>query len=312
MEEKRIKLIVITGPTGSGKSALALELAELCGGEIVNADSLQLYRGMDIGTAKPGQESRRRVPHHLLDIRDPDEPFTAAEFRQEAQRAIRDIVSRGGHPVVVGGTGLYIRALLHGLVPSPPADEALRNRLLNDEQKGGEGTLHRRLMVADPVSAARLHPHDLLRIVRALEVVELTGEPLSSFHKHHGFAQEEYQTLKIAVNVDRKELYRRIDERVDKMMAGGLVEEVTQLQAAGYGSALKPLGSIGYKEISSYLAGELPLAEAIRLIKRDTRHYAKRQLTWCRGENDIHWVAYPSEFAMLSTTVMAFFAEEVR
>lgn len=303
-KEKKIKVIVLGGPTGSGKSDLAVRLAEEIGGEIVNADSMQVYRRLDIGTAKPSAADLARVPHHLIDILDPDEDFTASDFRREASAAIADIQSRGKRAIVVGGTGLYIRALLHGLVDSPTGDPELRRQF--DDVPGEE--LMRRLSLVDPETAARLYPNDRVRLIRALEVYAQTGRPISAFRSEHTFSEVHYQALKMAIRVERLELYRRIDLRVEKMLDDGLVEEVRSLLAAGYGRELKAMRSIGYKEVTAYLAGEMTLDEAVTLIKRDTRHYAKRQMTWFGKENDIYWLEYPGSFATILGHVIEFLA----
>jgi tRNA dimethylallyltransferase len=303
MHEK-IKLLVIMGPTGSGKSELAVRLAEQVDGEIVNADSMQIYWGMDIGTAKPGAEELSRVPHHLLDIVSPDQDFSASDFRREAATAIADIDARGKKSIVVGGTGLYIRALLEGLVDSPTGDPEVRQQFA---QLPGEELL-RRLWEVDPQTASRLHCNDRVRLVRALEVFTQTGRPISSFRSEHGFSGSYYHTLKLAIRVERQELYRRVERRVDQMLEAGLVAEVSSLLAQGYGRELKAMRSIGYKEISAHLAGEISLSQAVELIKRDTRRYAKRQMTWFGKENDISWLEYPESFATILEHVIQFFA----
>lgn len=307
MEGDRTKLVIILGPTASGKSELAVRLAERLDGEIVNADSMQVYRGMDIGTAKPSPELCRRVPHHLLDVVEPDVNFSAADFQAAASRVIGEIQGRGKRVFVVGGTGLYIKSLLQGLVDSPRADESLRAELESLAGIEGKEVFHRRLAEVDPVTAARLHPNDRVRIVRALEVFMMTGRPISSYRDEHGFSGDYYDCHKIGLSVEREELYRRVEERVDRMMAGGLVEEVRRLLAAGYDRSLKSMRSIGYKEVCAYLAGECTLEDAVSLVKRDTRHYAKRQLTWFRKDSEINWVEYPGKFDSIFTDVIEFF-----
>ncbi|HJV64390.1 MAG TPA: tRNA (adenosine(37)-N6)-dimethylallyltransferase MiaA [Geomonas sp.] len=304
MEERKIKLLVVVGPTASGKSELALRLAERIDGEIVNADSMQVYRGMDIGTAKPTLEERSRVPHHLLDIVTPDRNFSASDFRAAAVAAIADIDSRGKKPVVVGGTGLYIRALLEGLVDSPTGDPELRQQFagLPSEE------LLRRLSQVDPETASRLHVNDRVRLIRALEVFSQTGRPISSFRSEHGFSGSHYQPLKIGISVERQELYRLIEQRVDRMVASGLVEEVQRLLGEGFDRQAKAMRSIGYKEIVAFLMGEMTLVDAVSLIKRDTRRYAKRQMTWFGKENEIYWLEYPETFATILGHVIEFFA----
>ncbi len=303
MSDEKIKLLVLSGPTGSGKSELAVRVAERIGGEIVNADSMQVYRGMDIGTAKPPAEALARVPHHLLSIVAPDQNFTASDFRREAAAAIADIDGRGKKAIVVGGTGLYIRALLEGLVDSPTADPELR---LQFAELTGEELL-RRLFLVDPETASRLHANDRVRLIRALEVFNQTGRPISAFRSEHAFSGSYYRTLKMAIRVERPELYRRIDSRVEQMLQDGLVAEVGSLLARGYGTELKAMRSIGYKEISAHLAGETTLDEAVSLIKRDTRRYAKRQMTWFCKESEINWLEYPESFATILAHVIQFF-----
>lgn len=304
MTEKKIKILVIGGPTGSGKSDLAVRLAEQVGGEIVNADSMQIYRGMDVGTAKPSAEERARVPHHLLDIISPEQNFTASDFRREAAAAIADINSRGMKPIVVGGTGLYIRALLEGLVDSPTGDPELRKQFA--EVPGEE--LLQRLFLVDPETASRLHQNDRVRITRALEVFSQTGRPISAFRSEHAFSGAYYDALKMAIKVERQELYGRIDRRVEQMLRDGLVEEVRSLVVSGYILEMKSMRAIGYKEIFAHLAGEITLDEAVTLIKRDSRRYAKRQMTWFSKENEIYWLEYPESFANILAHVIEFFA----
>lgn len=306
--EDKIKVVIILGPTASGKTDLAVRLAERFDGEIVNADSMQVYRGMDIGTAKPSPPLRQRVPHHLVDIVTPDVNFSAADFRREAAAVIDDIHRRGKRVFVVGGTGLYIRALLQGLVDSPRGDESIRRELVELAQTVGNEELLHRLAMVDPETAERLHPNDRLRIIRALEVYRQTGRPISSFRGEHGFADTYYDCLKIGIRVERQELYRRVESRVEEMIEQGLIAEVEGLLRAGYTPDLKSMRSIGYKEICAYLAGGCTLDEAVQLIKRDTRHYAKRQMTWFNKDFEINWVEYPESFATICNHVIEFFA----
>jgi tRNA dimethylallyltransferase len=300
---KKIKLLVLSGPTGSGKSGLAVKIAQQIGAEIVNADSMQVYRGLDIGTAKPSAEELACVPHHLLSFLAPDSSFTASDFRREAAAAISDIDRRGKKVIVVGGTGLYIRALLEGLVDSPRGDPELRRQFAD---LPGEELLQR-LNRVDPETASRLHQNDRLRIIRALEVYSQTGRPISEFRAEHAFSGSYYDCLKMAIKVERQELYRRIDLRVEQMIRDGLVAEVASLLAQGYSRELKALRAIGYKEVSAFLAGETTLDEAVSLISRDTRRYAKRQMTWFGKENDIYWLEYPESFATIHEHVIEFF-----
>jgi tRNA dimethylallyltransferase len=251
---------------------------------------------------------RQRIPHHLIDIVTPDVNFTAADFRREAVQIIADIQRRGKRVFLVGGTGLYIRALLQGLAESPGGDEAYRKDLQALAREKGNAELLKLLTLVDPVTAQRLHQNDQVRIIRALEVYRQSGRPLSSFREEHGFAGAFYPFLKIGLRVERDELYRRIEQRVDRMVAAGLVDEVRGLLAAGYGPGLKSMRSIGYKEICAFLGGACDLEEAIRLIKRDSRRYAKRQLTWFAREKEINWLEYPDNFATINKYVIEFLA----
>lgn len=301
------KLLIICGPTASGKSDLALRLAHELDAEIINADSMQIYRGLDIGTAKPTPEQRARIAHHLIDIVEPDHAFSAAEFAEAAQAAIRDINDRGKRVVVAGGTGLYIRALLKGLVDSPGGSVELRAALHQEALQIGNAAMLEKLRLVDPELAAGLHPNNLVRIIRALEVQQLTGIPLSSHQKEHAFSTHRYESLQIGISVERSQLYSRIEQRVDRMLAEGLLDEVGGLLSAGFGRELKAMRSIGYKEASAHLMGELTLDQATALIKRDTRHYAKRQLTWFKADPDILWFDYPEKFATILQYVIEFF-----
>ncbi|MDA8413061.1 MAG: tRNA (adenosine(37)-N6)-dimethylallyltransferase MiaA [Desulfobacteraceae bacterium] len=301
------KLLVICGPTASGKSDLAMRLARRLDGEIINADSMQVYRGMDIGTAKPTPGQRAEIPHHLIDIADPGQPFSAADFVKAADAAIRDIGSRGKRIIVAGGTGLYIRALLKGLVDSPRGADEFRQMMRAEASSSGNLALLERLRQVDPELAERIHPNNLVRIIRALEVHHLTGVPLSRHQQEHGFSGQRYLSLQIAIRVERPLLYRRIDERVDRMLGQGLLREVQQLLDAGYSPETKAMRAIGYKEMAAHLAGAHDLDEAIRLIKRDSRHYAKRQLTWFSAEPDILWLEYPEKFDTILKLAIEFF-----
>jgi tRNA dimethylallyltransferase len=305
--DDKLKIVIIAGPTASGKTDCAVRLAERFDGEIVNADSMQVYRGMEIGTAKPSRELRQRVPHHLIDIVEPDSDFSASDFRREAGRAIAGIAGRGKRVFIVGGTGLYIRALLQGLVDSPSGAGGVRRALEEQAELAGNEAMLRELFLVDPVTAGRLHPNDLVRIIRALEVYRLTGAPISRQRSAHGFSGAYYSPLKIGLAVERGELYERIERRVEGMMAAGLVEEVQRLIDRGYSPGLKALRSIGYRQICAYLAGEYPLDEAVRLIKRDTRRYAKRQMTWFNNDKEINWVENSDNFAKICRHVIEFF-----
>jgi tRNA dimethylallyltransferase len=280
-------LIVIVGPTGAGKTSLALALAGRLGAEVVSADSQQVYRGMDIGTGKVPASERDRVPHHLIDAVDPDEEMTAARFVALADRAIASIASRGKRVVVAGGTGLYVRALLLGLFPGPPANPQLRAELAAQEVSA----LYERLQVVDPAAAARIEPRDRRRIIRALEVTLITGTPMSEHQRQHDHRRirPRYRAQLIGLAPPRDRLYAAINRRVDEMLADGLVQEVEDLRARGYRPPLRSQQAIGYAEVHQYLDGRVPLAEAVELIKRNTRRYARRQLTWYRPEESIVW-----------------------
>ncbi len=290
MRPARIAVGFIVGPTGAGKSALAMTVAERSNCEIVNADSRQFYRGMDLGTAKPSAADRRRVPHHLIDVRDPDQALDVAEFAQLARASIENIASRERNPLVVGGSGLYLRVIRGGIFRGPAASPEIRNRLAKIEEEQGVPYLHQQLRDLDPESANRIGVNDLYRIVRALEVFELTGETISAHQHRHRFADIGYDTLTIGIEVERQKLYDAIEARFDAMVAAGLVEEVRALAQAGYSPEKPPLSTIGYKQIAAYLRAEMTLAEAIALAKQESRRLAKRQLTWFRREPEIVWL----------------------
>jgi len=283
------RLLAIVGATATGKSDVALELAARVGGEIVSADSRQVYRYLDVGTAKPTAAERACVPHHLLDVVDPDEAFDAARYRTDARAAAREIQRRSRPVIVCGGTGLYVRALLRGLFPSPPRSPELRAELRAIEERDGAGTLHQRLAAVDPDAAARLHPRDLFRIVRALEVAALTGRPISAWQDEHRFAGGDVDALVLGCRRPYDELAARIEVRCDVMLAGGLLDEIRALWARGYGTELPPLQSVGYREIGAYLAGACDLVTARAAFARATRRLAKRQRTWFRAEPAIEW-----------------------
>jgi tRNA dimethylallyltransferase len=303
------KVLVICGPTASGKSELALELARRLDGEIVNADSMQLYRGMNIGTAKPTPQQRTEIPHHLIDVADPGQPFSAADFVAAADEAIRYISSRGRRTIVAGGTGLYIRSLLKGLVDSPGDTGEIRQGLREEARERGNQAMLDELFRVDPELAERIHPNNLVRILRALEVFRLAGIPLSRYQQEHGFSVQRYRSLQIGIRVERPLLYSRIDQRVNRMLEQGLLPEVQQLLNAGYGPETKAMRAIGYREMTAYLGGEYCLEEAIRLIKRNTRHYAKRQLTWFNSDKDILWLEYPEKFDTILANAIEFFEQ---
>ena len=281
-------LLVIGGPTASGKSTLAMKISEAISVEIVSADSMQIYRYMDIGTAKPGEKDRSLVPHHMVDIRDPDESFSVGDYVDLARSAVRDVSSRGRLPVMVGGTGLYIRGALGGIFSGPSRDPELRSRLLALEERE-KGALYRLLEREDPVSAGRIHGSDTVRIIRALEVRELTGSTISSLQDEHRFSERPFRAEIVCLDPVREELYRWIDERVEEMIRKGLLDEVRSLAESGYERELNSMKGLGYSELMSHLAGEMTFDEAVASIKKNTRRYAKRQLTWFKSEGDVQW-----------------------
>jgi len=276
------------GPTGVGKTEVGIYLAEHLQGEIVNFDSVQVYRYLDIGTAKPTPEERKRAAHHLVDFLEPDEEFNAARFVSMADQVIADLWKRGKQPILVGGTGLYLKALLHGLFEVGDVSE-IRERLRARLKNQGLAILYEELKRLDPETAAKLPPTDRVRITRALEVYYATGKPFSVLAREHAFAERRYPCLKIGLSMSREELYRRLDVRVDRMLATGLLDEVKRLLEMGFSPQLKPLRAIGYRHLIAYLKGEITFEEAVRQMKRDTRHYAKRQLTWFRADPEVIW-----------------------
>ncbi|MBW2090774.1 MAG: tRNA (adenosine(37)-N6)-dimethylallyltransferase MiaA [Deltaproteobacteria bacterium] len=285
----RPKLVVLAGPTGVGKTELAIELAEKFKADIVNADSMQVYRYMDIGTAKPGTEEQRRVTHHLIDLVDPDEDFDVAAYLKLARPLISNL-DRSQTPVlVVGGTGFYLRSLLRGIFKGPGQDQSIRSRLKEEARSLGQEALHDRLAKVDPLTAARVHRHDLFRIIRALEVFELTGRTISSFQAEHGLAETPYEYIFFGLNLSREDLYARIRARTREMFAAGWIEEVEDLLARGYSSDLKPLRAIGYKQVVAYLRGMMNRSEAEAEVVKQTCRYAKRQLTWLRSQPRLVW-----------------------
>jgi tRNA dimethylallyltransferase len=280
--------VAIVGPTAVGKTALSVSLAEALDGEIVSADSRQVYRGMDIGTAKATAEEQARVPHHLLDVLDPDQTLSLAQYQEMAYASIEGILARGRLPFLVGGTGQYVMAVLEGWeVPQVPPDEALRRQLYRQAETEGAASLHARLQALDPVAAGRIDARNVRRVVRALEVCLVTGRPIS---QQQGKSPPPYRTLLVGLSLPRPELYRRVDERVERMMAAGLESEVRHLVAAGYGFELPAMSGVGYSQFAPYLAGEATLDQVAREIKRATRRFVRHQANWFRQDNRrIHW-----------------------
>jgi tRNA dimethylallyltransferase len=287
--DEKPKLVIICGPTGIGKTTTAIEIAKTFRGEIIGADSMQIYRYMDIGTAKPTADERAQVPHHLIDFVDPDEHFDAVAYANRAREKVAQLVDRGTVPFVVGGTGLYIKSLLHGMFESGAVDPAIRARLTKQADEQGTDALYRRLKTCDPSTAQNLHPNDSYRIIRALETFEATGRSISEYHSSHGFSEQPFTALKIGLNMDRSLLYERINKRVDLMIAAGFVDEVKRLLDMGYTEELKSMQSIGYRHIVDYLQDRLSWEECLRTLKRDHRRYAKRQLTWFGADDEIIW-----------------------
>lgn len=300
------QLVVIAGPTATGKTALALDLASRYDAEIISADSRQVYRYLDIGTAKPTPTQQAAAPHHLLDVVNPDEQFDSARFRALALDAIREVTQRGKRVLVVGGTGLYLRALTRGLFAGPPADLELRTRLREQVHEEGTGFLHNWLASVDPQAANRLHPNDTVRLIRALEVFLLTGTPISQWQREHAFRERPFSTLTISLVMDREALARRIDQRCRQMIQDGLAEEVRRVWEMGYGPELASLRTIGYAQIGQMLQGHCGLADAIEKMAQETRRLAKRQLTWLRAEPDVRWFA-PTQTREIIASVETFF-----
>jgi tRNA dimethylallyltransferase len=289
------KIVVICGPTGVGKTGFAIRLARQIGGEIVGADSMQIYRGMDIGTAKPTAAEQAAVPHHMVDIVDPGEDFDAAEYGRRAEICVSALISAGKTPFVVGGTGFYIKALVYGLADAAASDSRVHDRLAAELERTSPQSMHQRLSRVDPQSALRIHPNDTFRILRALEVYHLTGRPLTAHHNDHGFARVRFDALRIGLTLPREELYAQIDRRVDAMLDQGLVAEVRALLAKGVDPRLKSMQSLGYRHMADYLQGRLSWDEAVRTLKRDHRRYAKRQMTWFGADNLVQWLQ-PDQF----------------
>lgn len=284
-------IVILTGPTAVGKTEISLKLAGKISGEIISADSMQVYRYMDIGSAKVDRESRKRIPHHLIDVLDPKEEFNVYRFQQMAKEALAGIYERGNIPVIVGGTGFYIQALLYD-VDFETEDEAdeIRLRLTALLEEHGNAYLHEKLTVVDPVSAMEIHPNNVKRVIRALEFYEKNHFPISEHNQIQRQKESRYNFCYFVLNDDRAKLYERIDIRVEQMLTDGLLEEVRSLKEMGCDKSMVSMQGLGYKELLSYLSGELDYEQAVYLIKRDSRRFAKRQLTWFRREKDVQWV----------------------
>jgi tRNA dimethylallyltransferase len=289
LEPEASALVIVLGPTAVGKSRVAVDLALRFGGEVISGDSIQVYRGFDVGTDKPGPETRRGVPHHLIDIVGPEVQFTAADFVREALAAARAAAGRGRLPIVAGGTGLYLKALCDGLFPGPGRDPALRTALEAEAREKGLEALFRRLEGVDPEYAAKIRARDRVRIIRALEVHAATGRPISEHFRATESPVKGRTVVRLGLRLEREALYARIDQRVDRMFAHGLVEEVRGLIARGVPESAPPFRALGYSHVLRHLRGEIGRDEAAALTKTDTRHYAKRQMTWFRKMADIAW-----------------------
>lgn len=300
-------LVVLAGPTAVGKTGLSLNLAQRFGAEIVGADSVQVYRGLDIGSAKPPPEEQARARHHLIDVAEPSESFNAARYARLAQEAIADIHARGRRALVVGGTGLYIKSLLFGLAPTPPVDQELRERLKKEWGQEGPQAMHQRLEGLDPATAAKLHPNDRQRVLRALEVCQQTGAPMSRRQQAHGFAAARYPHLIIGLERPRPELNQRIEQRARAMWDQGLLDEVRGLLEAGLPPDAPGLASLGYRQATAFLGGEIRSEEALFDMIKKTKAYAKRQSTWFRGVQGLEW-RHADDFEDIGQRVRAFWS----
>ena len=283
-------ILAIVGPTASGKKMLAMKAAEQFGGEIVSADSRKVYRFLDIGTAKPSREDRARIPHHLIDIVDPDELFSAGEWVRLASAAIKDILARGVLPIISCGTGFYLEAFQNGLTESIDADQGVRNKLENELEEKGLNSLYDTLKNVDPARASELHENDAFRIMRALEVYYTTGKPFSALRNEPRVSGGDYDYYIIGLRMEREELYKRIGLRVDNMVSNGLLQEVESILNRGYSRNLTALDTVGYKEWFQYIDGKESFEHCMELIKRNTRRYSKRQMTWFRMRQGIRWL----------------------
>jgi tRNA dimethylallyltransferase len=307
-------LVVLLGPTAVGKSRVAMQVAKHFTTEILTADSRQVYRGMDIGTDKPTAEERHSVPHRLLDLVDPDETFNAGWYQRAALEEIQRLYAADRLPFVVGGTGLYIRALVRGLCPAPQANPLVRADLKKLRIQEGRDGLYTELKRVDPETAARLHPNDESKVMRALEVYRLSGRLMSKMHDEHRFQETSFSSLLIGLQRTTETLYRRIEERIDWQLTHGMIEETRSLLDRGYGRELGSLKGLGYRHISAYLAKECDYAEMVRRFKRDTRRFAKRQMTWFRKESGIHWFSIGEDepLEQVGTRVIAHIEEFLR
>ena len=306
----RERILAIVGPTAVGKTKLSLRLAQDLDGEIISADSMQIYKGMDIGTAKASPDERERVPHHLIDFIEPDEEFSVADFQARVDELIPAIDERGKLPMLVGGTGLYVKAVIQGFIfPDMETDWELRDRLEAEAEEKGTEYVHDKLKEIDPKLADKLHPNDLRRVIRGIEVYRKTGKTTTHFKEKAKERPPRYNAVKIGLMREREKLYERINKRVDKMIEEGLIEEVRELYQQGYDLELTSMQALGYKQLINHFEGEYDLEEAIRLIKRDTRHFAKRQLNWFKRDDEIKWFN-PADYEF--ETLVAEVKEEIK
>lgn len=300
------RLLGILGPTASGKTALGIELAQSLNGEIISVDSMQVYQGMDIGTAKPSPAELAQAPHHLIDIISPDQAYNAGIFCEQAHLVLEEICTRGKLPILLGGTHLYHRAFLYGIIPVPDISPTIKTRIQNWMEEGGLAHCYTQLQSLDPAAAQRLHPHDISRIHRALEVVLQTGQSIDVHHQSHGFQEPKFKILYLAPHWERKQLYERINLRVIRMVQSGLLEETQALLDQGYNPQLQPMRSIGYKQAVMHLQGQLGLEEMIDEIQKQTRRYAKKQLTWLKAMEGVHWLEEGEDLNQLLPQIQDF------
>ena len=299
-----LPLLAICGPTAAGKTELAIACALRLNGEMIGGDALQVYRHMDIGTAKPTPEQRALAPIHLIDCVEPGEPYSVAQYQKDALEAIAEVHERGNLPILAGGSGLYMRSVTDRLdLPIAPADPELRRRLEEEASRFGPLHLHARLAEVDPRAAQRIEPHNVRRVIRALEVHSLTGRPMSEFHNLDRDSQPRYNLLEIGLSLPREELCARIEARIEAMMAAGFAQEVKGLLERGFDETILPMQALGYRHIAAALAGRCDVLEAVRLLKRDTRRYAKRQMTWFRADKRIRWLDAREPVEVLSERV---------
>ena len=312
MKQLKNPLVIITGPTAVGKTALSIKLAQRIGGEIISADSMQVYKYMNIGSAKIKEEEMEGIPHHLIDVLNPGEEFNVYTFQQMAKKSAAEIFKNGHIPIVTGGTGFYIQALLYDVAfEQEEQNLEIRERLENLGKEKGSAYLHEMLRKIDSVSADEIHVNNVKRVIRALEFYELNGFPISLHNKEQREREAPYNFCYFVLNDEREKLYQRIDKRVDLMLEEGLVEEVKHLRDMGYHKGMVSMQGLGYKEIFAFLEGEITLDEAVYLIKRDTRHFAKRQLTWFRREKDVIWLNKPA-FSYDEGKILDFMTDRMR